>query len=105
MRQGLLISAVLAALVAMAPASFAFEFKSPPSNSDGSAQFSDPDNLTDGMASDLSQGGSGKSFHIGNSTLNFSGGGGSESYGMSPALQERLMLGPNAIGGAGIPSR
>lgn len=103
MRQGLLISAMLAAFVAMTPASFAFEFKSAPSNSDGSAKFSNPDNLTDGMARDLSQGGSGTSFHIGNSTLNFSGGAGSESYGMSPALQERLMLGPNAAGGTGIP--
>lgn len=103
MRQGLLISAMLAALVAMAPASFAFEFKSAPANSDGSAQFSDPDNLTDGMARDLSQGGSGTSFHIGSSTLNFSGGAGSNSYSMSPALQERLMLGPNAVGGTGIP--
>jgi hypothetical protein len=89
----------LAALMASAPA-FAFQVKSVPDNSSAAAKFTDPDDLTDRMASDLS-GGRGTTLHFGSTSV--TAGGGGTSTGLSPALQERLMLGPDGSRmGAGL---
>lgn len=99
MRHGFLVSVALAALVATAPASLAFELQGVPTTSDGSAKITDPGNLTDNVPGKSDE----TALHFGNTTLRFSGGNGSRAFGssssgMSPALQERLMLGPYAVG-------
>lgn len=103
MRHGFLFSAALVALAATAPVSFAFQVQTAPTNSDGSAKFTDPDNLTDSMANSLSGNSNASTMHFGSTSLRFSGGNGSNGYGssgssLSPALQERLMIGPYSGG-------
>lgn len=104
MRYGFLASVAIAALVAAAPASFAFEIQ-PTSNGSGpAANFANnPDSQSDSMSANLAgNSGSAPALHFGNSTLQFSGGNGgaSESYGMSPAYREEFMGGPGQIGSA-----
>lgn len=103
MRYGFLASVAFAALVAAAPASLAFEIQ-PTSKSAGvGANFSNnPDSQSDGMSANLAGQNNSAPLHIGNTTLQFSGGnsGSNGSYGMSPAYREQFMGGPDQIGSA-----
>jgi hypothetical protein len=96
MRHGLWACVVLAALLAAAPA-FAFQVKSAATDGDGTAKFTNPENLSDRTANDPS-GGNGRTLHFGSTTVTVGTGNGATSSGMAPALQERLMLGPYAVG-------
>jgi hypothetical protein len=103
MRYGFLFSVALVALVTTGPVSFAFQLQTVQTNPDGTAKFTSPGNLTDSMADSLSGKSDGTTMHFGSTTLRFSGGNGSSAYGssasgMSPALQERLMIRPYAVG-------
>jgi len=96
MRHGLWACVALAAAVTAAPC-LAFQVTSVPTNADRNAKFTDPDNLTDSMANDLS-GGTGGTLHFGSTSVTMGVSNGAGSSGLSPALQQRLMLGPNAVG-------
>ena len=76
MRYGFLASAALAALVATAPVSFAFEVQRAPTNANGSTKFTDPDDVSDGMAANLAgdNTASGSALHFGGGATQFSGG-------------------------------
>ena len=116
MRHGFLVAVALAALVANAPVSFAFELQTLQTNPDGSAKITGPSNFTDGTTGNVPGQSGDNALHFGNTTLRFGGSSGSGAFGsgafgsdafgsgnsgMSPALQQRLMLGPYAVGGAG----
>lgn len=108
MRYSLLTSVAFAALIAAAPASFAFEIQPTNNNAGVSANLANnPDSQSDGMSANLAGQGSGSSpiMHFGNSSLSINGGnsGGSNSYGMSPAYREQFMGGPGQIGSAVSP--
>ena len=103
MRHLLLASTALVAL-AWAPASFAFEIQTVKTNPDGSIDLTVPKNLTDNTAPGLTGGASDGALHFGNATVTLRGGNDANGFGarvsgMSPALQERLMIGPYAAGG------
>ena len=108
MGRGVLVAVALAALMATAPVSFAFQLQTVPADSGGAAKLADPDNLT-GTSTDGRSGTSGgTTMRFGSTTLRFSGGSGFGGYGssgsgMSPALQDRLMIGPYAVGGTAQP--
>jgi len=107
MRYSLLTSVAFAALIAAAPASFAFEIQPANNNAGVSANLANnPDSQSDGMSANLAGQSSGNSpiMHFGNSSLSINGGnGGSNSYGMSPAYREQFMGGPGQIGTAVSP--
>lgn len=108
MRYSLLASVAFAALIAVAPASFAFEIQPTNNNTGVGANLANnPDSQSDGMSANLAGQGSGSSpiMHFGNSSLSINGGnsGGSNSYGMSPAYREQFMGGPGQIGSAVSP--
>lgn len=107
MRYSLLASVAFAALVAAAPASFAFEIQPTTNNSGLDTNFANnPDTQSDSMSANLAGNNTGGSpiLHFGNTSLGFSGGnGGSNGYGMSPAYREQFMGGPDQIGSAVSP--
>lgn len=107
MRYSLLTSVAFAALIAAAPASFAFEIQPVNNNAGLGANIANnPDSQSDGMSANLAGGASGSSpiLHFGNSSLSINGGnGGSNGYGMSPAYREQFMGGPDQIGSAVSP--
>jgi len=107
MRYSLLTSVAFAALIAAAPASFAFEIQPTNNNTGLGANIANnPDSQSDGMSANLSgnNGGNTPVLHFGNSSLSINGGnGGSNSYGMSPAYREQFMGGPDQIGSAVSP--
>ena len=104
MRYGFLASVALAALVAVAPLSFAFEIQPTAKDSGTAANFTNnPDSASNSMSANLAGNGTGGSaLHFGNSTLQFSGGNGAsnDSYGISPAYRQEFMGGPDQIGNA-----
>jgi len=105
MRYGLLASVVVAALVAAAPVSFAFEVQHPSNNAGPGANFSNnPDSQGDSMSANLAGDKTGNSpiLHFGGTSMSFSGGSGS-GYTPSPAFQEQFMGGPGQIGNAVSP--
>ncbi len=93
MRQALMASLALVVLAA-APAA-AFQIKSATANPDGTPNLTPSGHLTEAPPPAPS-GASGRSLHFGNTTMTFGSTAGSDSYDMSPALRERLMLGPYA---------
>lgn len=107
MRYSLLTSVAFAALIAAAPASFAFEIQPSSNNAGASANLANnPDSQSDGMSANLAGQGSGSSpiMHFGGTSLSINGGNsGSNSYGMSPAYREQFMGGPGQIGNAVSP--
>lgn len=107
MRSNLLASVAFVALIAAAPASFAFEIQPTNNNAGVGANLANnPDSQSDGMSANLSgsNGSSSPVLHFGNSSLSINGGnGGSNSYGMSPAYREQFMGGPDQIGSAVSP--
>ena len=107
MRYSLLTSVAFAALIAAAPASFAFEIQPTNNNAGVSANLANnPDSQSDGMSANLAGRGSDSSpiMHFGNTSLSINGGNiGSNSYGMSPAYREQFMGGPGQIGNAVSP--
>ncbi|HEV2263241.1 MAG TPA: hypothetical protein VGR79_01780 [Stellaceae bacterium] len=107
MRYSLLTSVAFAALIAAAPASFAFEIQPANNNAGLGANIANnPDSQSDGMSANLAGGGSSSSpiLHFGNSSLSINGGnGGSNGYGMTPAYREQFMGGPDQIGSAVSP--
>lgn len=107
MRYSLLTSVAFAALIAAAPASFAFEIQPTNNNAGVSANIANnPDSQSDGMSANLAgnNGSSSPVLHFGNSSMSFSGGnGGSNDYGTSPAYREQFMGGPDQIGSAVSP--
>ncbi|MGH7012879.1 MAG: hypothetical protein ACREEL_01785 [Stellaceae bacterium] len=103
MRFGFLAPVAFAALVAAAPASFAFEIQPLSNNAQASANFSsNPDSQSDGMSANLAGNNGGSPvFHFGGTTLQFNGGnGGANDYGSSPAYREQFMGGTGQIGSA-----
>jgi hypothetical protein len=54
MPKSLLIATFLFSAVTITAPAFAFTYEAAPTNSDGSAKFTDPDDLADGMANGLS---------------------------------------------------
>ena len=104
MRIGIVISAAAAFLFAASPLALAFQVQTAPTNTDGSAKFSDPDDVADGIAAHLAGNGgaSSSALQFGGTTLSV---GGTDSHGLSPALQERLMGGYGGAGASTIPSR
>ncbi len=100
MRYAFLTSVAFAALIAAAPASFAFEVQHTTSGSGAAANFANnPDNASDSMSANLAGDSSGSPIlHFGSSSLQFSGGG--SSYAPTPAYQEQFMGGPGQIGNA-----
>ena len=102
MRIGFLTLAA-AGLLFAAPA-IAFQLQTAPTNANGSAKFSDPDDVADSMAAHLAgdASASGSSLHFGGSRLSI---GGRDAQGLSPALQERLMGSYGAPGTSTVPSR
>jgi len=107
MRYSLLTSVAFAALIAAAPASFAFEIQPTNNNAGVSANLANnPDSQSDGMSANLAGQNSGNSpiMHFGSTSLSVNGGNsGSNSYGMSPAYREQFMGGPGQIGSAVSP--
>jgi hypothetical protein len=102
MRYNFFASVAFAALIATAPASFAFEIQHTTNTGSFGANFANnPDSQGDSMSSNLGGNGS-PVMHFGNTTLRFNGGGyGSDnSYGTSPAYREEFMGGPGQIGNA-----
>lgn len=81
MPKSTVLAAILLASVCVTGPAFAFSVESAPTNSDGSAKFTDPDDLADGMADLMSGGGTGAStlgyFHM------FGSNGASVGFGMS----------------------
>lgn len=107
MRYSLLASVAFAALIAAAPASFAFEIQPTNNNTGVGANLANnPDSQSDGMSANLAGNGGSSSpiMHFGNTSLSINGGnGGLNSYGMSPAYREQFMGGPDQIGSAVSP--
>lgn len=104
MRYGFLASVALAALVAAAPVSFAFEIQHTNNGSGPGANFANnPDSQGNGMSTNLAGNGSGSPvFHFGSTSLSINGGNGrgSNAWTNSPAYQEQFMGGPGQIGSA-----
>lgn len=104
MRYGFLASVALAALVAAAPVSFAFEIQHTNNGSGPGANFANnPDSVSDGMSANLAGNGGSSSpvLHFGSTSLSINGGNGnSNSWRNSPAYQEQFMGGPGQIGSA-----
>lgn len=108
MRYSLLTSVAFAALIAAAPASFAFEIQPTNNNAGVNANLvNNPDSLSNGMSANLAGQGNGNSpvLHFGNTSLSINGGNSrsNNSYGMSPAYREQFMGGPDQIGSAVSP--
>lgn len=107
MRYSLLTSVAFVALIAAAPASFAFEIQPTNNNAGvGANLMNNPDSQSDGMSANLAGRGNGSSpiMHFGNTSLSINGGNsGSNNYGMSPAYREQFMGGPDQIGSAVSP--
>ena len=105
MRYSLLTSVAFAALIAAAPASFAFEVQPTNNNAGMSANIANnPDSQSDGMSANLAGNNSSSTpiLHFGGSSMSFSGGSGG-GYAPSPAFQEQFMGGPDQIGSAVSP--
>jgi hypothetical protein len=104
MRYSFLASVAFAALIAAAPASFAFEIQHTTNNGNVGANFANnPDSQGDSMSANLAgRGNSSPVMHFGNSTLSVNGGnyGANNPYSVSPAYREEFMGGPGQIGNA-----
>jgi hypothetical protein len=103
--QRLPLAALTAALLLAASAAYAFEIQPLPTNSDGSARFSDPDQATQNMANHLAGDNSSGGMTLFGGRMSIQSSGGSNAYGMSDANQDRFLGGPDAIGNAYIAPR
>jgi hypothetical protein len=95
--QRLPFAVLTAALLLAASGAYAFEIQNSANTSAG-ARFSDPDEQTDAMAAHLSGDNSSHSMSLFGGSMSIQGG--SSDSGFSPAMQDRFMGGPDAIGRA-----
>ncbi|MDE2165441.1 MAG: hypothetical protein KGJ66_03780 [Alphaproteobacteria bacterium] len=103
MRYSFLTSVAFAALIAAAPASFAFEIQHTTNTGGVGANFANnPDSQGDSMSANLAgNGNSSPVMHFGSTSLSINGGNyGTNSWTNSPAYREEFMGGPGQIGNA-----
>jgi hypothetical protein len=103
--QRLPFTALTAALLLAASAAYAFEIQPLPTNPDGSAKFSDPDQVTQNMANHLAGESSSDGMTLFGGRMSIQGSGGWNAYGMSNADRDRFLGGPDAIGNAYVAPR